>query len=131
MQVTAQDTGEVVVLTLTGRLVLEDVEAELRGALDGLIRQGRVKLVLNLQDVTYVDSAGLGFLVSRYVSVHRRGGDMKLVRVQPRVAHVLEIPGCRRSSTRSRWTRTPCGHSSTRPLTAGRFCSSRRRVSSR
>jgi anti-anti-sigma factor len=91
MQVTAQDTGDVVVLTLTGRLVLEDVEAELRGALDGLIRQGRLKLVLNLQDVTYVDSAGLGFLVSRYVSVHRRGGDMKLVRVQPRVAHVLEI----------------------------------------
>ena len=77
------------VLTLTGRLVLDDVEAELRGALDGLIRQGRVKLVLNLQDVIYVDSAGLGFLVSKYVSVHRRGGDMKLVRVQPRVAHVL------------------------------------------
>ena len=91
MQVTARDTGEVVVLTLTGRLVLEDVEAQLRGALDGLIQQGRVKLVLNLQDVTYVDSAGLGFLVSKYVSVHRRSGDMKLVRVQPRVAHVLEI----------------------------------------
>ena len=91
MQVTARDTGEVVVLTLTGRLVLEDVEAQLRGALDGLIQQGRVKLVLNLQDVTYVDSAGLGFLASKYVSVHRRSGDMKLVRVQPRVAHVLEI----------------------------------------
>lgn len=91
MQVTARDTGDVVVMTLTGRLVLEDVEAQLRGALDGLIQQGRVKLVLNLQNVAYVDSAGLGFLVSKHVSVHRRGGDMKLVGVQPRVAHVLEI----------------------------------------
>ena len=43
MQVTAQDTADVVVMTLTGRLVLEDMAAELRGALDGLIRQGRLK----------------------------------------------------------------------------------------
>ena len=91
MQVTTRDTGDAVVLTLEGRLVLEDVEAELRAAIDGLIEQGRVKLVLNLVDVTYIDSAGLGFLVSKYVSVHRRGGNMTLVGVSPRVAHVLEI----------------------------------------
>ena len=91
MRVTARDAGDVVVLTLEGRLVLEDVETELRTALDGLIEQGRVRLVLNMQDVTYVDSAGIGFLVSKYVSVHRRGGNIVLVRVAPRVAHVLEI----------------------------------------
>jgi anti-sigma B factor antagonist len=91
MQVTTRDTGDAVVVTLEGRLVLEDVEAELRGALDGLIEKGRVKLVLNLRDVTYIDSAGLGFLVSKYVSVHRRGGNMTLVAVSPRVEHVLAI----------------------------------------
>ena len=91
MQVTTRDTGDAVVLTLEGRLVLEDVEAELRGAIDGLIEQGRVRVVLNLRDVAYIDSAGLGFLVSKYVSVHRRGGNMALVGVSPRVAHVLVI----------------------------------------
>jgi anti-sigma B factor antagonist len=91
MQVTTRDTGDAVVLTLEGRLVLEDVEAELRGAIDGLIEQGRVRLVLNLRDVAYIDSAGLGFLVSKYVSAHRRGGHMALVGVTPRVAHVLAI----------------------------------------
>ena len=91
MHVTTRDTGDAVVLTLEGRLVLEDVEAELRGAIDGLIEQGRVKLVLNLRDVTYIDSAGLGFLVSKYVSVHRRGGNMTLVAPSPRVEHVLAI----------------------------------------
>lgn len=91
MQVTTRDTGDAVVLTLEGRLVLEDVEAELRGAIDGLIEQGRVRLVLNLRDVAYIDSSGLGFLVSKYVSVHRRGGHMALVGVSPRVAHVLAI----------------------------------------
>jgi anti-sigma B factor antagonist len=91
MQVTTRDTGDAVVLTLEGRLVLEDVETELRGAIDGLIEQGRVKLVLNVRDVAYIDSAGLGFLVSKYVSVHRRGGNVVLVGVSPRVAHVLAI----------------------------------------
>lgn len=91
MQVTARDAGDAVVLTLKGRLILEDVEAELRTAIDGLIQQGRLELVLNLQDVNYVDSAGLGFLVSKYVGVHRRGGNMTLVGVSPRVAHVLQI----------------------------------------
>jgi anti-sigma B factor antagonist len=91
MQVTTRDTGDAVVLSLDGRLVLEDVEAELRGAIDGLIEQGRVRLVLNLRDVAYIDSAGLGFLVSKYVSVHRRGGNMVFVGVSPRVAHVLAI----------------------------------------
>ena len=91
MQVTTRDTGDAVVLALEGRLVLEDVDAELRGAIDGLIEQGRVKLVLNLREVSYIDSAGLGFLVSKYVSVHRRGGHMTLVGVSPRVAHVLAI----------------------------------------
>jgi anti-anti-sigma factor len=91
MEVATRRAGDVVILTLKGRLVLEDVEAELRGALDGLIEQGSVNLVLNMHDVNYIDSAGLGYLVSKYVSLHRRGGDLKLVQETPRVAHVLDI----------------------------------------
>ena len=91
MQVTVREVGEVLVMTLNGRLILEEVEASLRGLLDPLIEQGHVKLVLDMHDVTYIDSAGLGYLISRYVRVQRRGGDIKLVQPTPRVAHVLEI----------------------------------------
>jgi len=91
MEITERDAGEVVILTLHGRLVLEEVEAELRERFDAVIERGHVKVVVNLHDVAYVDSAGLGFLVSKYVSLHRRGGDIKLVQVTPRVAHVLAI----------------------------------------
>jgi anti-sigma B factor antagonist len=91
MEITERDAGDVVVLTLHGRLILEEVEAELRDTFDRLMQRGRVKVAVNLHDVAYVDSAGLGFLVSKYVSLHRRGGDIKLVQVTPRVAHVLDI----------------------------------------
>ena len=75
MEISERDAGDVVVLTLHGRLVLEEVEAQLRDTFDGVMERGRVKVVVNLHDVAYVDSAGLGFLVSKYVSLHRRGGD--------------------------------------------------------
>jgi len=91
MEITERDVGEVVILTLHGRLVLEEVEAQLRARFDDMIERGRVKVALNLHDVAYLDSAGLGFLVSKYVSLHRRGGDVKLVQVTPRVSHVLDI----------------------------------------
>ena len=91
MDITRHNVGDIVILALKGRLVLEEVEEQLRGTINELLQQGRVNLVLSLEDVSYVDSAGLGFLVSKYVSVHRRGGDIKLVSVTPRVAHVLDI----------------------------------------
>ena len=83
--------GDVTVLALKGRLVLEELDGSLRGTIDGLIQRGRVKIVLDLADVTYVDSAGVGFLVSKFVTARRLGGDIKLASVPARVAHVLAI----------------------------------------
>jgi anti-sigma B factor antagonist len=91
MQVVEREAGDVTILILTGRLVLEDLDASLRPTIEALIERGRVKLVLDLTNVSYIDSAGVGFLVSKYVSTRRRGGDLKLVDVTPRVARVLEI----------------------------------------
>ncbi len=62
-----------------------------RRAVEALVQQGRVKLILDLRDVTYIDSSGLGLLVSKYVSVHRGGGDVKLLHLTARSSHVLEI----------------------------------------
>ena len=61
-----------------GRIVTEDGDV-LRNVVDTLVQQGQVKIVLDLQQVTYVDSSGLGLMVSKYVSARRRGGDVKLL----------------------------------------------------
>ncbi len=83
--------GDVTVLQLTGRLVGEDGDAPLGDLVDRLLQQNRMKLVLDLALVTYIDSAGLGLLVSRYVRFRRRGGDVRLVSLTDRSRHLMAI----------------------------------------
>lgn len=83
--------GDVAVLQLTGRLVLEDMDSPLRDEIERLIRDGHVKLVLDLNAVTYIDSAGLGLLVAKFVSLRSRGGDLRLVHLTPRSMHLMTI----------------------------------------
>jgi len=90
MKITQHTVGDVTVLTPAGRIVTEDGDA-LRNVVDTLVQQGRVKIVLALQDVTYIDSSGLGLMVSKYVSARRRGGDVKLLHPTARSLHLLEI----------------------------------------
>ena len=59
--------------------------------IDQLIRDGRVKLVLDLAAVTYIDSAGLGLMVAKFVSLRSRGGDLRLVHPTPRSMHLMTI----------------------------------------
>jgi anti-sigma B factor antagonist len=83
--------GGVTVLALTGRLVLEEGDAPLRERIDGLVQEGRTEIVLNLHDISYVDSCGIGAVVGKFVSLKRRGGHLKLVCPSLRCRHVLEI----------------------------------------
>ena len=91
LTITEATMGDVTVLRLTGRLVIEDGDAPLGPAIDALLAQDRVKLVLDLREVTYIDSAGLGLLVSRYVRVRRRGGGLRLVQLTARSTHLMAI----------------------------------------
>ena len=84
-------TDGVTVLALAGRLVLEDGEAKLRERIDALVAAGRIDIVLNLHDVTYLDSCGIGAVVGKFVTLNRRGGHLKLVCPSQRCRHVLEI----------------------------------------
>ncbi len=79
------------VLHLTGRLVVEDADTPLGPVVDALLAAGRVKIVLDLRQVVYIDSAGLGLLVSRYVRARRRGGDLRLVELTARSTHLMTI----------------------------------------
>ena len=93
IQIDERRTGDVTVLRLTGRLVLEDGDAPMRERIDALVQEGRVDIVLNLQNVNYIDSCGVGSVVAKFLSVRRRGGDLKLVCLSERCRHVLEITG--------------------------------------
>ena len=91
MTVHERQIGDVTLLELTGRLVFDDGDAVLRTCVNRLVGEGRVKLVVNLSNVTYVDSCGVGVLVGRFISVRRHGGDLKLLQLSPRSRHVMEI----------------------------------------
>lgn len=91
MTLTERRVGDVTVLDLHGRLVYEDGGDVLRARVDELVALGRTKILLNLADVTYMDSCGIGVLVAKYVSARRKGGDVRLVRVTERGRHLMEI----------------------------------------
>jgi anti-sigma B factor antagonist len=91
MELTEREVGDVTVLNLKGRLVFEEGDTPLRVTIDDLVAHGRTKLVIDLQGVTYMDSAGLGMLVAKYVSVHKRGGDVKLLHPTSRCMELLRI----------------------------------------
>jgi anti-sigma B factor antagonist len=93
MTITERRVGDVTILDMKGRLVLDEGDAPFRAQLTRLIDAARLKTVINLQDVTYMDSCGVGALVEKYVSIRRQGGDVKLLNLTPRSRHVLEIAG--------------------------------------
>ncbi len=91
MTLTERRLGDVTVLDLTGRLILEEGDSVLRDCLNRLIEEGRFKIVLNLGEVSYIDSCGIGVLIAKFVSFRRKGGDVRLLHVTSRSMHLLEI----------------------------------------
>lgn len=93
MTLTERRVGDVTVLDLQGRLVFDEGDAELRDRINELLTQGRRKIVVNLRDVTYIDSCGLGALIAKYVSVRQQGGNVKLLHLSSRSHRVIDISG--------------------------------------
>jgi anti-sigma B factor antagonist len=80
----------IVVADCAGRIVFGEETAELRDRIRALISKGS-RIVLNLADVTYIDSGGLGTLVSLYITARNAGGAVKLARLTQRVGDLLQI----------------------------------------
>lgn len=91
LEITETPHGEVTILRLKGLLVLDDGDAVFRDALNDLMARDRLKIVVDLSDVTYIDSAGIGVMIARYLSIKRRGGDMKLAHLTTRSHRVMTI----------------------------------------
>ena len=90
LEISERVVDGVAILDLKGRLVLDEVDL-FRKRIDELIRQKRLSIVLNLKEITYIDSAGVGMMVAKYLSVRRQGGDIKLLHLSPRSQRVMTI----------------------------------------
>src|SRR5215510_14598264 len=91
MQIEERSAGDVMILDLKGKITLGDGDELLKDKIASLIQQGRKKLVLNLGNVPYIDSAGLGELVRTYTTVSRQGGNLKLINLTKRIQDLLAI----------------------------------------
>lgn len=79
------------VVALTGRIILGEESGALRDAVRGLMTAGKLKIVLDMSEVTYIDSAGLGILVACYVSAKKQGGLMRLCALGNKFREVLQL----------------------------------------
>lgn len=91
MSITERTIGDVTILELTGRLVLYEGEALLKARINDLVASGRTKILLDLRHVDYIDSAGVGAVIAKYLSVRRSGGDLRLLHLTHRTTKVLSI----------------------------------------
>jgi anti-sigma B factor antagonist len=91
MTIQERRAGDVTILGLAGKLVLYDGESDFRKKIDELVAAGARKILIDLAGVTYVDSAGIGVMVGKYLSVRRSGGDMKLLHLSTRSLRVMTI----------------------------------------
>jgi anti-sigma B factor antagonist len=91
MQTTTRHIGKVAVLDIAGRITLGEGNVMLREIVRELTDQGNNKIVLNLGEVQYIDSSGIGELVKTHTTVRNQGGQLRLVNLSPRIDHLLQM----------------------------------------
>ena len=91
MQIEERVVGNVTILDLKGKITLGEGDEALKDKINSLIQQNRKRILLNLADVPYIDSAGLGEIVRTYTTVSRQGGSLKLLGLTKRITDLLSI----------------------------------------
>src|SRR4051812_15277785 len=91
MKASSRQVNGVTVIDLSGRITLGEGSVVLRDTIRDAVAQGNKKILLNLGDVTYIDSSGIGELVSGFTSVRNQGGELKLLNLTKKVHDLLQI----------------------------------------
>jgi anti-sigma B factor antagonist len=91
LRATYRDAGVITVVDISGRITLGEGSALLRKTIRELLEDSRTKIVLNLADVNYIDSSGIGELVSAFTATKKAGGDMKLLHLTKKVHDLLQL----------------------------------------
>ena len=91
MTTSTREVGGVTIVDISGRIVLGEESAALRKLVCDLLSKGHKKILFNLGDVNYIDSSGLGHLVSAFTSVRKQDGELKLLNLTKKVHDVIQI----------------------------------------
>ena len=91
MQIEERVVDDVTILDLKGKMTLGEGDELLKDKIASLVSQGKKKILLNLEAVPYIDSAGLGEMVRSYTTVSRQGGKLKLLNLTKRIEDLLSI----------------------------------------
>lgn len=91
MKIVERQVQDVTILDLHGKILIGEGDEALRDAVNKAVESGKAKLLLNLADVPYVDSAGLGEIVRCYTTVSRKGGKLKLINLTKKIQDLLSI----------------------------------------
>ena len=86
-----RQAGDITIVDISGRIVLGEESAALRNLVCDLLSKGQKRILFNLSDVNYIDSSGLGHLVSAFTSVRKQEGELKLLNLTKKVHDVLQI----------------------------------------
>jgi anti-sigma B factor antagonist len=91
MKVATRQVDGVTILDLSGRITLGEGSVTLRDTVHDVLSKGSKKILLNLGDINYIDSSGIGELVSGFTSVRNAGGELKLLNLTKKVHDLLQI----------------------------------------
>ena len=91
MKASTRQVDGITIVDLSGRITLGEGSVVLRDTFRDVVGQGHKKILLNLGDVTYIDSSGIGELVSGFTSVRNQGGELKLLNLTKKVHDLLQI----------------------------------------
>lgn len=91
LTITERRKGDVVILDLSGQIRIGENTIKLRSTLRDYVKQGEKKLIVNLAEITHIDSSGLGDLVAGHVSLETNGGTLKLLNLTDRVSELMMI----------------------------------------
>ncbi|HWS53488.1 MAG TPA: STAS domain-containing protein [Pyrinomonadaceae bacterium] len=91
LNIRERQAGDVTILDMDGKITIGEGSVSLRGAIRRLIEEGKKKILLNLSGVSYVDSSGIGELVSSYTTTSSKGGQLKLLNLTQKIQDLLAI----------------------------------------
>jgi anti-sigma B factor antagonist len=91
LKTSTRQVGGVTVVDVSGRITLGQESAAVRDLVTELLSRGQKKILFNLADVQYIDSSGLGSLVSAFTSARKQGAELKLVNLTDKVEGVMQI----------------------------------------
>ena len=91
LNINERQAGDVTVLDMSGKITIGEGSVSLRAAIRRLLEEGKKRILLNLAGISYVDSSGIGELVSSYTAINKEGGQLKLLNLTQKIQDLLTI----------------------------------------